>query len=183
MKRGERIARRYAKAMFLIGNERGEAEYLLDQLSTLVDAVDEHDGLRRVLFTPLHPRHRRRAVVRELCTRLELSEDVTAFTSLLVDENRTQLLPVIRDALRALVERAAGRVQAQITSARPLATAEVERIREALQARVQAEVSVELEVDESLIGGVVARVGDLLLDGSVRTQLASLGGSLEKGSV
>ncbi len=183
MKRGERIARRYAKAMFLIGNERGEAPYLLEQLSTLVEATEEHDDLRRVLFTPIHARHRRRAVVRALCERLELSEDVTAFTSLLVEENRTPLLPAIRDALRALVERAAGRVEAQVTSARPLGEAEVERIRQALQERVGAEVSVQLDVDERLIGGVVARVGDLLLDGSVRTQLASLGGSLEEGSV
>jgi F-type H+-transporting ATPase subunit delta len=101
---------------------------------------------------------------------------------LLVDQNRMGYLPQIRDALRELVEQAAGRVTAQLISARPLAQDEVERLREVLSRRVNAEVELQLEVDESLIGGVIARVGDLMLDGSVRTQLDSLSMNLRRGS-
>ncbi len=71
---------------------------------------------------------------------------------------------------------------AQLISARPLARDEVERLREVLARRVNAEVKLQLEVDESLIGGVIARIGDLMLDGSVRTQLDSLSMNLRRGS-
>lgn len=182
MKRGERLARRYAKALFIIGREKGDPEALLADLDSVTGSIEDHDELRRVLFTPIHPRKLRRAVLDEVASRVGLTHELSAFMSLLVDENRIALLPAIRDALRALVERAAGRVQAEIISARPLEDDEVERIRTVLSRRMQTQVSVQLGVDEKLIGGVIARIGDVLLDGSVRTQLASLAGALQSES-
>ncbi len=179
---GGAIAQRYARALFGLGQERGDLPVLLGELDTLTDLVLGDDELRRVLFTPIHPRSERGGVLGELVERLELSKEVHAFSMLLVDQNRTGYLPQIRDALRELVEQAAGRVTAQLISARPLAQDEVERLREVLSRRVNAEVELQLEVDESLIGGVIARVGDLMLDGSVRTQLDSLSMNLRRGS-
>ena len=101
---------------------------------------------------------------------------------ILVDESRTRLIGDVRDSLRQLVEEAAGRVTAQITSARELTKKELDAIREALGRRVDAEVRLETSVDPDLIGGVVAQVGDQLFDGSVRTQLVTLGESLRKGT-
>jgi F-type H+-transporting ATPase subunit delta len=178
---GGALARRYARALFGLGGEAAAAAYL-EQIGSLTELIEESDELQRVVLTPLHPRAQRRGVIAELAERLGLEPEVRAFAMLLVDENRTQLLPQIRDELRALVERAAGRVEARVTSARPLDAAQVERLRAALSERVSAEVRVELEVDERLVAGLVARVGDLLLDGSVRTQLQSLAGSLRKDS-
>jgi F-type H+-transporting ATPase subunit delta len=178
---GGALARRYARALFGLGEETGSAAAYLEQIDRLTRLVEESDELRRAVFTPLHPRAERRGVIAELAERLGLAPELRAFSMLLVEENRTQFMPQIRDELRTLVERAAGRVDARVTSARPLDSAQVERVRAALSERVGAEVRVELEVDESLIGGLVARVGDLLLDGSVRTQLLSLASSLRKG--
>jgi F-type H+-transporting ATPase subunit delta len=166
------IARRYAKALFVLGQERGDAAALLAEIDQLTDLTLSSEELRRVLFTPIHPRTERRGVIGELVERLELSREVHAFSMLLVDENRTGHLPEIREALRELVERAAGRMDARLVSARPLDEREVEALREALSRRVQGR----------LIGGVLARVGDLMLDGSVRTQLESLAEELRKGS-
>ncbi len=182
MIRGGAIAQRYARALFGLGQERGDLPLLLGELDTLTDLALGDDELRRVLFTPIHPRSERGSVLGELVERLELSKEVHAFSMLMVDQNRTGYLSQIRDALRELVEQAAGRVTAQLISARPLAQDEVERLREVLSRRVNAEVELQLEVDESLIGGVIARVGDLMLDGSVRTQLDSLSMNLRRGS-
>ena len=179
---GGALARRYARALFGLGDETGSAADFLAQVDGLTQLIEESHELQRAVFTPLHPRTERRGVIAELAERLGLAPEVRAFAMLLVDENRTRHMPQIRDELRTLVERAAGRVEALVTSARPLDDAQVERVRAALSQRVGAEVRVELEVDESLIGGLVARVGDLLLDGSVRTQLLSLAGSLRKDS-
>ena len=70
---------------------------------------------------------------------------------------------------------------AEVSVARELDRAQLERLTDALSRRVGARVTVEVKVDEQIVGGVVARVGDLLLDGSVRTQLASLAGTLRRG--
>ena len=179
---GSAIAQRYARALFELGREGGDPADLLVELDELVEAATVIPELERVFFTPIHPRAERRRVVAELAKRLDHCDETRSFAMLLVDENRMGLLPEIRDALRELVERAAGRVKAELVSARPLEQSEVEQVRQALSRRMNALVTVETRVDPNLIGGLVARVGDLLFDGSLRTQLDSLRGNLRKGS-
>ena len=179
---GAAIARRYAHALFGLGEEVADAGTLLADLEAFTQVVEASDELSRVMFTPLYPRAERRAVVSEVANRLELRDEMRAFLMILVDENRTRLLYEVRDSLRQLVEEAAGRVSAQLTSARELDDAQLEAIREALSRRVGAQVRLETSVDPALIGGVIAQVGDQLFDGSVRTQLVSLGESLRKGT-
>lgn len=182
MKRGGALARRYARALFGLGEEREGPRALLSELEALLDAVTGEEALRRVLFTPLHPRAERSGVLREVAQRLGVSADLGAFALFLVKENRTALLPEICEALRELVEQAEGRLKAEVVSARPLEREELEGLQRAVARRVGAEITLEPRVDANLVGGVVVRVGGLLLDGSVRTQLASLRGSLEKGA-
>ena len=136
-----------------------------------------------MLFRPIHPRSERKAVMHELAQRLGTATEVRAAAEILVDQNRAQLLPSILEELRALVDAEAGRVEAKVTSARPLDAAAQEQIRQALSRRVNADVTLVAEVDPTLIGGVVARIGDLLLDGSIRTQLENIGATLRKGPV
>jgi F-type H+-transporting ATPase subunit delta len=182
---GGAVSRRYARALFTIGNEgsgAASAEGILEGLESFVAAAEESSELAHVLFTPIHPRKQRIAVAEEIAQKLELTREVRAFLSLLLEENRASLLQAIAAAMREMVEEAAGRVRGVVTSARPLEDAELERLRSALSARAQADVILETRVDPELIGGVVARVGDLLFDGSVRTQLESLRESLRKGN-
>ncbi len=179
---GAAIARRYARALFGLGEEVADPAAFLADLEAFTDAVDQSDELGRVMFTPLHPRAERRGVVGEVAEHLGLRKELRAFVMILVDENRTRLIGDVRDSLRQLVEEAAGRVTAQITSARTLRKQELDAIREALARRLDVEVRLETSVDPDLIGGVVAQVGDQLFDGSVRTQLVSLGESLRKGT-
>ena len=181
MRRGSAIARRWARALFGLAEDLAGATALLEEFGALTEQIVESEELRRVLFTPIYVRSERRGVIGELCEKLELSRETRAFAMLLVDENRTAQLEAVRDALQRLVDEAAGRQTAEITSARPLDEAELEQLRRALARRVNAEVTVETHVDPGLIGGIVTRVGDLLLDGSVRTQLDSLRDNLRKG--
>jgi len=177
------LARRYAQALFGLAQEMQATERWLDELTEFTRLARENPELEQVLFTPLHPREERRKVLRELAKRLGLAGELSSFLLILVDENRTALLPAIRDEVRNLWDRSVGRVEAVVRSARPLTSEQEASIRDALSARVSAQVTLRTEVDPDLIGGVVARVGDLLFDGSVKTQLASLADSLRKGAV
>ena len=179
---GQGISQRYAKALFALGEESGDAASLLSEVDELTETALVMPELEKALFTPLHPRSDRRGVVAELADKLELSAETRAFAMLLVDENRMSLLPDIRDSLRSLVEQAAGRLKAKVTTARPLSNAQLEQLQQALSRRSGATVTLDAEQDPELIGGIVVRMGDLLLDGSLRTQLNSLRGSLRKGS-
>jgi F-type H+-transporting ATPase subunit delta len=181
VKRGDVIARRYARALFGLGDAPSAAG-LLEELTRLFETIVDSDALRRELFTPIHARPERRAVIGELCARLELRPELRAFARVLVDENRAQHLPSICEALRELVERAQGRIEAEVTSARELSAAEAAGLEEALSRRIGARVSLKTRVEPSLVAGVVARVGDLLLDGSLRSQIATLGENLRRGS-
>jgi F-type H+-transporting ATPase subunit delta len=175
------LALRYAKALFALGSETGQPGALLAGLESLLAAARTTPESERALFTPLYPRADRRALIAALAERLGLSRELRAFGMLLVDENRTVLLPAIATALRELVERAAGRVHARVRSAVPLSEAHRTRLERALGRRLGAQVQLETEVDPELLGGAIVRVGDLLIDGSLRTQLHALASSLRKG--
>jgi F-type H+-transporting ATPase subunit delta len=178
---GGEISRRYARAVFDLGESPQARAALLVSLDALATEIAGSPELANVLLTPIHPRSERKAVLGELATRLGTSSEIRAFADLLVDHNRATLLPGIRDALRALVDAEAGRVEARVASARPLSAEAQEELRQAISRRVKSDVTLVLSVDPTLIGGIVARVGDLLLDGSIRTQLETLGTNLRKG--
>ena len=176
------IARRYARAIFGLGEGAQAHAKLLEEVRALSSEIAGSEELGRVLLAPLHPRAERKAVLRELGTRLGLSAEVRVTSELLVDEHRLAILPAVCDELARLVDAEAGRIAARVVTARPLDAAAQQEIRAALARRVGAEVVVDFAVDPELIGGVVARIGDVLLDGSIRTQLEQLGETLKKGS-
>ena len=176
------IARRYARAIFGLAEGAQAHATLLEEARTLSAEIAGSEELGRVLLAPLHPRSERKAVLRELGTRLGLSAEIRVASEILVDENRLAILAPICDELARLVDAEAGRIAARVVSARPLDAVAQRQIQGALARRVGAEVAVEFAVDPELIGGVVARIGDVLLDGSIRTQLEQLGETLKKGS-
>jgi F-type H+-transporting ATPase subunit delta len=110
----------------------------------------------------------------KILPRVAPSPIVQRFALLLLERGRIVLLTSLARAYRELADAHAGRVRAVVTSAAPLAPADLERVRKSLERRTKKTVMLEAEVDPNLIGGLVARVGDLVLDGSVRTQLDTL---------
>lgn len=175
------IARRYARAIFGLAEGAKAHTRLLEEVQSLESEITGNIDLTRVLLTPIHPRVERKAVIHDLADRLGLSVEIRASAEILVEENRLQLLPALAAALQALVDAEAGRVGARVVSAHPLDAAAQQQIRSALSRRVNQDVAIEFAVDPELIGGVVARIGDLLIDGSIRTQLEQLGEILKKG--
>jgi F-type H+-transporting ATPase subunit delta len=175
------IARRYARAVFGLGRDAAARAQLLVELDALALEISESPELVGVLFKPIHPRSERKAVMREVAQRLGASTEVRAVAEILLDQNRAPLLLAIRDELRKLVDAEAGRIEARVATARALTPEAQEQLRQAISRRVNADVTLVVELDPTLIGGIVARIGDLLLDGSIRTQLENLGANLRKG--
>ena len=110
----------------------------------------------------------------EVGRKLVLSKPVHDFARLLLVRGRIAQLPLIARHLRLMVDEQMGRVRASVTSAKPLDFSAETRIRSALSRSTGKNVVLEKQVDPSLLGGVVTQVGDLLYDGSLRTQLELL---------
>jgi F-type H+-transporting ATPase subunit delta len=173
-------ARRYARALFSLAGEEGRVEAVRSELAALHALFSESSELRHAIFRPLHPVEQRRSVLRTLCERLGSSRTVTSFFSFLVDRRRLIDFDAIFEEFGRLADTAAGRVRARVVSATQLREDQRERLRRALAARTGKQIELEEAVDASLLGGAVATVGGMVFDGSLRTQLAQLHGSLSK---
>ena len=110
----------------------------------------------------------------QVCQRLALSKATQNLAQLLLSRGRVPNLPGIARSLRQMVDEVAGRVRVRLVSAKPLDAAAETRIRSALGKATGKTVLCEKSVDESLLGGVITQVGDVIYDGSLRGELESL---------
>jgi F-type H+-transporting ATPase subunit delta len=168
------LARRYAKALLEIGVKQQTYDALGKELDRAAEAFKRSPDLRNALENPVFPLEKRRLVLDDVARRLALSKTVRNFVMLLLDKGRIAALPDIARAHRALVDEQAGRVRATVISARPLDPVLETRLKAALERQSGKTVILEKREDASIVGGLVTQLGDLVYDGSVRTQLQQL---------
>ena len=177
---GLRIARRYAKALLTIGREDGQAEKYKEELGGVVKLLEEQKELDQAISNPLYDAEGRKKVLQAVVGRLSLSKVMSSFLFLCFDKGRIQYLKDIYTFYEKLTDELANIVRADFVSAVELPKESIEKIQAALSKRTGKKVRMEVTVDPALIGGAVTRIGDLVLDGSVRTQLMSLKESLQR---
>src|SRR5262245_44450208 len=168
------LARRYARAVLDIGIAKGTYEQLGKDLDDLAAIYSGSRDLTEALTNPVFPMSRRRAVLEAILERAAVTPVTRNFVLLLLDRERIPYLPAIARELRAMVDERAGRVRAVVTSARALSDENVANIQAALEKVSGKKVLLERREDPTLLGGVVAKVADVVYDGSVRTQLESM---------
>jgi F-type H+-transporting ATPase subunit delta len=174
------IARRYAKALFMLAVEQGRVEAWSESLQALARAVAVAPDLQDVLQNPAYDREQRRAVVTKLAEALKLDAEPSSLLFLLGDRNRLAALGAVVQAFRELADLELGRVRAKVTSAVTLDDVAVQAIADKLSAATKKQVLVERVVDPAILGGVVAQVGSLVYDGSIRAQLEDLRQTLKQ---
>jgi F-type H+-transporting ATPase subunit delta len=177
------VARRYARALLALGLEEGRFEQVGEELEAVLQAIRERRELRVLLENPGYTPAQRLAAVDAAASALRLSPATANFLRLLVERQRGGDLAAIARAYRAMVDQQAGRVRATVTAARPLSDGELERLREAIGRMTGSSIVLESRTDPALIGGVVAQVGTLQLDGSLRTQLERLRDDLKAAPI
>ena len=179
--RSTAAARRYARALFALAQESSAIEPVRAELAGIAAQLADTPELRAALFRPLHPVAERRAVLRSVAQRQSLSRNVQNFLLFLIDQRRIIDFDAIVAEYERLADEAAGRLAAEVIAASPLRDDQRERLRRALSARVGSDVELAVKVDRALIGGAIAKVGGLVFDGSLRTQLAQLRDTLTRG--
>jgi F-type H+-transporting ATPase subunit delta len=165
-------AARYARALFDVAlQEHVELDQVDQELAAFVDLFSQYPLLEKVLLNPVVPVTRKRAAVAELTDRTKLSPIVAKLLVLLASRDRLVLL---RDLLASYRDRVLDYqriVRAEVTTATPLPTERVRAIEQVLVRTAGRTVAVRTRVDPSILGGLIARIGDTVYDGSVTRQL------------
>jgi F-type H+-transporting ATPase subunit delta len=175
------IARRYAKALLLIGKEDGKTETYRKELAGFSALIERESALGQAISNPLYNAAGREKVLETVLEKLALSGIMKSFLTLLFEKGRFIYLSSINDFYQKLADELKGIARASLVSATELSSETVEKIRTTLSNRTGKEVILEVEEDSSLIGGIVTRIGDLVLDGSIKTQLLNMRESLKRG--
>lgn len=182
MKASPAVAKSYAKAIFELARERNQADQIQAELARAAEAVTADGEVADVLGRPWISPVVRRQVAEEIGQKLELSKLGRDFLGLLAAQGRADHLAAIAQVYRDMLDAASGRVRARVRTAVALSDAD----RSALSAKLQRalggkQVVIEEVPDKNLLGGFVAEIGSLVVDGSLDGQLARMRERLVKG--
>jgi F-type H+-transporting ATPase subunit delta len=168
-----RAARRYATALFDLAQKRGKLDAIESDLDTVLDLMRLTPALRQMWDSPLLPAGRKRDLIGRV-----LGESVDgltlSFLRLLVDKRREDILEIVRREIRQLADAARRLVRAEATFAVPPTPDEQAGLIRSLEQRTGEHVDLTVHVDPSILGGVVVRLHDTVIDGSVRGTLERL---------
>lgn len=172
------VAEQYAEALSDIGQENGVEEALQDQLADFVEAFQDSEMLQKALMNPAIDLDERRNLIRSISQKAGWETYLQNFLLLLVDNHRLSIVGEINELFRQQIEKREGKLRTKVETAQPLTDDQEESIQNALARVTGKDIILETNVDESLLGGVVARLGSMVYDGSVRTKLDSLQGRI-----
>jgi F-type H+-transporting ATPase subunit delta len=177
-----KLAKRYAQALMAVAKEDDRVIPLREELDRLGRLLQEQREFREFLVNPAFELQERVGVLQQVLAPLELSATSFNFLRLLLDKNRFASVLDIILSYRQLADEFEGRVWAQIISARPLTSAEEQAVSARIAGITGKEVSTEVSLDPSLVGGLVIKIGGLIMDGSISAQLAAVRETLARGA-
>ena len=175
------LAKRYAKALFAVGQEEDTLDEYAATLAEFAALVVENPELDDALSNPMYPVESREAVMVEVVKAAGVSTIMGNFLNLIVQKRRADVLGDIAEMFQILVDEENNIAQGSVVSAAELSADMQAKVQETLEKITGKQVTLTTQVDESIIGGMIAKVGDLVLDGSIKTQLEELKESI-KGS-
>jgi F-type H+-transporting ATPase subunit delta len=165
------VAKRYAKALVALASQHGRLAETGDQLKRLTRLIDDTPELKSLLYNPSVSRQFKEELITDLSQRLRIGPIETNFVRLLLEKGRLPDLPQIVELYEELAEEAQNRLRVRVKTVIPL-TPELEaEVRRRFAQYTSKEIIIEQEIDPTLIGGIIAQMGSLILDGSIRNEL------------
>ncbi len=168
------IANRYAQAVFDLAREEGMLDGVEADLNTLEAALSDSADLRSLISSPIYTREEQGAAIGAIAAGMGLTPVMRNVLGLMAQKRRLFVLPQLVTVLRERLSEARGEVTAEVVSATPLTPEQERNLGETLAANVGKAVRLRMKVDESLIGGLVVRVGSRMIDTSIRAKLGRM---------
>jgi F-type H+-transporting ATPase subunit delta len=165
---------RYALALFELARDAKAIDTVEASLATVRDALADSADFRALTSSPMVSRGAAAKAVSAVAESLGVDATTRSFLGVLAENHRLGALPKIIRAFRELAAQHRGEISAEVASAYPLTDTQVIELKHQLRQRVGREVSVDLSVDPTLLGGLVVRVGSQMIDSSIKTRLNTL---------
>ena len=174
------IAGRYATAVFELVKEAKGLKALEADVGALEGAVKDSADLRALISSPIYTRDQQTRAIGALAAKMGLSQTLSNTLGLMAQGRRLFVLPQLIAALQAMIAEEKGEVTADVTAAEPLTKTQADRLAKSLSASVGKTVKLNTTVDDSLIGGLIVKVGSKMIDTSIRSKLASLQNAMKE---
>ena len=168
----EEIARVYADALFEVAKDKDELDDVHDQLVEFAEAMNESNDMRVFFFSPYFSSADKREAIDSAVS--GASEEFVNFLELLVEKHRMPAIFRIRTRFDGLWAEAKKRLEVTLTSAVELDKKVVDQVSKEVERQTDRDVDVETQIDPEILGGIVLRVGNMVLDASLRGRLEKL---------
>ena len=174
------IAGRYATALFELAKEGGALAALETDVAALTTTLGESADLRAVIASPVYSRDEQGGVIGAVAAKMGLSALFSNTLALMAGNRRLFVLPNLLAVLRDKIAAEKGEVTAEVTAAKALTKKQADALAKSLSASFGKKVQLNVAVDESLIGGLVVKVGSKMIDTSIRAKLAALQNTMKE---
>ena len=176
-----KAARRYARALFQWAADNNQVDTTQGELERVLPQIRAVPDFEKVLVHPLIP-HAQKGELLRRAFEGRIADPLLGFLVLLEERHRMDVLPAVCEDFTQQAMSYRGEVEGEVRSAVPVTAAERERLQRVLDRRLGKRARLSFQTDPELIGGLVVRVGDMVIDGSVKTSLGALREQLKRAS-
>lgn len=174
------IAERYAQAVFDLSRDSGDLKKLESDVAALDEAMKVSSDLRAMLTSPVITRDEQGAALDALAKKMGLGATVANTLALMATKRRLFVVPQMLAALKDRMAADRGEVTAEVRAAKALTKTQSDKLAKALKASTGKDVNLDVTVDDSLIGGLVVKVGSQMIDTSIRAKLNALQNTMKE---
>ncbi|ABG33017.1 ATP synthase subunit delta [Roseobacter denitrificans] len=174
------VAARYATAVYDIAKDSKSVKTLEDDINVLQGALAESADFGALIMSPIYTREEQEAAISALAAKMGLSATMANTLSLMAQKRRLFVVPQLLSTLREIIAEDKGEVTADVVSAKALTKTQADKLAKTLKASTGKTVTLNASVDESLIGGLVVKVGSRMIDTSIRSKLNSLQNAMKE---
>lgn len=167
------VASRYAEALFQVGEETNTTANLNEELLAVVNILKSNEDFYRVLKSPLVGKGEKKDLL-ERVFQNQLSENLSNFLKLIIDKDRVSAIEAVQNSFKALLNEKNNVLEGTAITAVPMSQEEIKELELKLSKKYNKNVTLENNVDESILGGVLVRLGNEEIDGTVKTRLAGM---------
>jgi F-type H+-transporting ATPase subunit delta len=168
------IAKRYAKALVQLAEEKKTVDKTSADLAAFKSAVDSLPALQKLFASPVFTPQNKKAVIQELAARLGMQPITQRFVEHLADTGRIRYVRDIYEAFQEILAEHTNRAMARLTTAAAISPADLAEVKKKLEALTGKQVDIDAKVDASLIGGAKAQIGSTVYDGTIKNQLTKM---------
>ena len=165
---------RYATALYELADAASSLDKVADDLKAFRAMIHECADLGRVIASPVLTRDTQVKAVTALCVKAEMDGLTTSFVGMVAQNRRLPSLSGMIQAFLNELSRRRGEATAQVTSAKKLSAKQLKAVSDVLKKSVGSKISIEADVDETLLGGMIVKVGSSMIDSSLKTKLQQL---------